>query len=210
MDFENGSDCNGTPRRAEVEIVCGAEEYELQDVTESSTCNYVFKLGIPIPCTGNDGKNWETYSHNPDYTGPIVELASVEVAAGGVNTEATAVVADEALAEEVATDPDPAVEEAVCLGWRTTGGCKADGPRESWQDKDCSETITEGKSGYCECQGGQKAMEVGCEHKSFDCQTVCSTLFESVTASDEVLKLHAALTKLKLKIQDVRQQLDRE
>jgi hypothetical protein len=204
MNFENGSDCNGTPRRGEVEIVCGQEEYILQDVSETSTCNYLYKLGIPLPCSGDDGQDWAEHSRNPEYTGLI--SVAVEVAPGGVHTE-TAL--PDAIADEVVA-PDPVPGEDVCLGWRTTGGCTADGPRESWQDKECSETITEGKSGYCECRGGERTNEVGCEHESFDCQTACAALLAKVTASDDLLQLHAKLAQLKLQIQGVRQQLDVE
>jgi hypothetical protein len=60
-----------------------------------------------------------------------------------------------------------------CTGWRQTGGCDPDGTREAGGDKGCEETVVHGASGYCECEGGRRAQEVGCEHDSFQCAMEC-------------------------------------
>ena len=39
----------------------------------------------------------------------------------------------------------------------------ANGPRESRWDKQCHENVPSGASGYCECSGGEKKMEKGCD-----------------------------------------------
>ncbi|OWY97675.1 hypothetical protein PHMEG_00031743 [Phytophthora megakarya] len=39
-----------------------------------------------------------------------------------------------------------------CVGWRATSNCKPDGPREPQLDKNCSDVITGGTSGYCEVE----------------------------------------------------------
>ncbi|GMF28070.1 unnamed protein product [Phytophthora lilii] len=39
-----------------------------------------------------------------------------------------------------------------CVGWRATGDCTPDGPREPQNDKSCDEVITSGSSGFCEIE----------------------------------------------------------
>eukprot|EP01065_Artemidia_motanka_P035989 TRINITY_DN4389_c1_g2_i1.p1 TRINITY_DN4389_c1_g2~~TRINITY_DN4389_c1_g2_i1.p1 ORF type:complete len:231 (+),score=70.07 TRINITY_DN4389_c1_g2_i1:224-916(+) len=52
-----------------------------------------------------------------------------------------------------------------CLGWRQTGGCAHDGPREPNGDGPCSHAVQSGASGYCQCAGGL-AVVVDCEPAS--------------------------------------------
>ncbi|ETO84028.1 hypothetical protein F444_02037 [Phytophthora nicotianae P1976] len=40
----------------------------------------------------------------------------------------------------------------TCIGWRATGNCKPDGPREIANDLTCDELVPDGSSGYCEVQ----------------------------------------------------------
>lgn len=40
----------------------------------------------------------------------------------------------------------------TCIGWRATGSCKSDGPREFENDLRCDQAVNEGSSGYCEVQ----------------------------------------------------------
>ena len=61
--------------------------------------------------------------------------------------------------------------------WRQTGGCDPNGPRESQFDKSCSMIIPDSASGYCECRGGTKQNEKGCEsgnHKT--CKEACQCM----------------------------------
>ena len=60
-----------------------------------------------------------------------------------------------------------------CVGWRQTGGCAADGPRESDADKGCETRILSKWSGYCECENGTTTHAVGCLHADFTCATAC-------------------------------------
>ncbi|RHX96713.1 hypothetical protein DYB25_003950 [Aphanomyces astaci] len=43
-------------------------------------------------------------------------------------------------------------DDFECLGWRQTGECDPDGPREPNEDKGCDKVITAGNSGYCEAR----------------------------------------------------------
>ena len=65
-----------------------------------------------------------------------------------------------------------------CVGWRQCGDCSPDGPREEARDRKCAETVEDGSSGYCECEGGRRTKEVGCEHAAFRCKDECKKLFE--------------------------------
>ena len=59
------------------------------------------------------------------------------------------------------------VEGLSCLAWRQTLGCDPAGPLESGKSAGCNALIRQGRSGYCECEGGQRADGVGCEHSTF-------------------------------------------
>ena len=62
-----------------------------------------------------------------------------------------------------------------CCGWRQTGGCSPDGPREPNLDKPCSSTIADGSSGYCECRHGRKMLEKNCEKGDYStCDEACT------------------------------------
>ena len=62
-----------------------------------------------------------------------------------------------------------------CLGWKQTGGCDPDGPRESGNDQGCTTTIESGWSGFCDCGSGRKAMEKGCDPAQYNtCEVACS------------------------------------
>ncbi|KAE9144163.1 hypothetical protein PF006_g10859 [Phytophthora fragariae] len=59
------------------------------------------------------------------------------------------------------------VPQFSCLGWRQTGGCSPDGPREPDNDANCGKNIKAGASGYCllknEATGEEvQAMRVNC------------------------------------------------
>ena len=65
-----------------------------------------------------------------------------------------------------------------CDGWRQTGNCTADGPREEDRDKTCEESVPGGVSGYCECAGGARrvARPPGCkvDEPAETCFSVCA------------------------------------
>ncbi|KAL3658712.1 hypothetical protein V7S43_016348 [Phytophthora oleae] len=71
------------------------------------------------------------------------------------------------------------IPKFTCLGWRQTGGCSPDGPREPDNDASCSKNIKAGASGYCllknEAIGEEvQAMRVNCsslrEEIRFNCR----------------------------------------
>ena len=61
----------------------------------------------------------------------------------------------------------------ACLGWRQTGNCDPDGPREPKNDLSCSAQVPGPASGYCECFGGRKAVPSHCGHVPFTCVAEC-------------------------------------
>eukprot|EP00438_Fugacium_kawagutii_P011555 Skav235009 [mRNA] locus=scaffold276:129481:138130:+ [translate_table: standard] len=93
-----------------------------------------------------------------------------------------------------------------CVGWRQTGGCSADGPREPNRDRDteckdqpCRALIDSRSSGYCECGGGRIIRKPGCAHgewaEPFTCSDECAgeaSLYEELGvdsgASDKEIK----------------------
>ncbi|KAK1943181.1 hypothetical protein P3T76_005818 [Phytophthora citrophthora] len=71
------------------------------------------------------------------------------------------------------------IPKFTCLGWRQTGGCSPDGPREPENDASCGKNIKAGASGYCllknEAMGEEvQAMRVNCsslrEEIRFNCR----------------------------------------
>jgi hypothetical protein len=65
-------------------------------------------------------------------------------------------------------------QESNCVGWRQTGGCTAQGPREAHSDRGCLDEVAAGASGYCECGGGRRAAESTCDHGPFQCAAICA------------------------------------
>ena len=71
--------------------------------------------------------------------------------------------------------------DSTCIGWRKTGGCDPDGPREKEQDKSCSAKISADWSGYCECGAGRK-HKFACGHEPVSCSDACKVTFPFVIA----------------------------
>ena len=72
-----------------------------------------------------------------------------------------------------------------CVGWRQTGGCDPNGPREPQNDKTCDEIVGSADSGFCECFDGRKAQLSNCEHEIFSCKEACLfTFLDSDSASN--------------------------
>lgn len=61
-----------------------------------------------------------------------------------------------------------------CVGWRQTGHCRDDGPREPAEDLGCGDVVPRAASGYCECVGGVRAGQTGCNHPQFTCEVACA------------------------------------
>lgn len=66
-----------------------------------------------------------------------------------------------------------------CVGWRQTGDCSSEGPREDENDKGCSEEIESRSSGYCECGGDRRIRRAGCDaaqdQDNFTCEEECAS-----------------------------------
>lgn len=66
----------------------------------------------------------------------------------------------------------------MCIGWRQTGNCDADGPREPDKDAPCDASIDATMSGYCECGEERRVRQPGCKHgefmEPFTCKEVCA------------------------------------
>ena len=71
------------------------------------------------------------------------------------------------------TDCSKIPEATKCLGFRQTKGCDPNGDRDDSHDSGCDVPISYGRSGYCECGGGRRVMEVSCEHSHFTCESAC-------------------------------------
>ena len=105
---------------------------------------------------------------------PLADATGSQQAPAAEAVAATAVAAAAAAASVLPRTWPPAVPEATgCVSWRQTGGCVPTGPREPEHDLGCSRLVRGGTSGYCECEGGRRANEVGCFHKEFSCDRVC-------------------------------------
>jgi thiol-disulfide isomerase/thioredoxin len=60
-----------------------------------------------------------------------------------------------------------------CVGWRQTGNCDPNGPREFLLDRSCTAIVPNGASGYCECGEAEIRARVNCSHESFICADQC-------------------------------------
>ena len=77
--------------------------------------------------------------------------------------------------------PDPATP-GPCAGWRQTKACDPHGQHEAGSDKNCTEVIPIGASGFCDCGRGVLAGQVACVHAPFTCAVKC----------EKALRLHAS------------------
>ena len=104
-----------------------------------------------------------------------------------------------------------------CVGWRQTGGCSADGPREPGLDSWCGAVVDGDASGYCECGGGRRIKKAGCigkdspDFEPFTCAAECEReedLYETLdvpqTATRQDIK--RAFRRLSLKLHPDKQQ----
>lgn len=70
------------------------------------------------------------------------------------------------------------VRRYMCIGWKQTGGCDADGNREPEKDQGCDATIDGTMSGFCECGDGRVIRHPGCKHgeflEPFTCKDDCA------------------------------------
>lgn len=64
-----------------------------------------------------------------------------------------------------------AQSSGACSAWRQTGECSATGPREPYNDKDCTTPIDSGWSGFCECSNG--TVPADCGHAVDTCDSAC-------------------------------------
>ena len=71
-------------------------------------------------------------------------------------------------------DDLPDLPKLPCMGWKQTGGCTSQGPREPESDRVCNIKIEEQWSGYCECDwGNHMAVANSCGHPVFTCDEAC-------------------------------------
>ncbi|GMF20804.1 unnamed protein product [Phytophthora fragariaefolia] len=68
----------------------------------------------------------------------------------------------------------PTTSQWSCLGWKQTGGCSPDGPREVENDASCSTKLQAGLSGYCLLRNEATGEEVHAMRSS------CSSLLSGV------------------------------
>jgi hypothetical protein len=73
------------------------------------------------------------------------------------------------------------VSDSKCTGWKATGGCNPDGPRETENDKPCHALIKTDWEGYCECNLGRKE-KYPCGHVPMTCTQACAVHFPMVIA----------------------------
>jgi alpha-mannosidase len=73
--------------------------------------------------------------------------------------------------------PVPTEPALDCVSWRNTGGSSAHGPREPQNDLDCSKTVDDYRSGWCECAGGVKRAETDGQHQTFTCNDICAGVY---------------------------------
>merc|ERR1719428_1477875 len=81
------------------------------------------------------------------------------------------------LLEEKREDPSIGLK---CVRWRKTLNCAPSGPRDPMGDKDCSVTIGQSESGFCECEGHVHVAAVPCGHKAINCEMECSGVVKLV------------------------------
>jgi hypothetical protein len=61
------------------------------------------------------------------------------------------------------SDAPGAQAAAECVGWKHSGGCRWNGPREQDRDVGCAAPVAAaGASGFCECRGGRIASPLSC------------------------------------------------
>ncbi|OQS00814.1 hypothetical protein THRCLA_05854 [Thraustotheca clavata] len=80
-------------------------------------------------------------------------------------------------------------DDYECLGWRQTGDCSPNGPREQQQDKPCDAKVEAGTSGYCEAihrPTGQvvRSFQSTCDGMKYGSHFTCSQTGEFLMYSE--------------------------
>ena len=81
-------------------------------------------------------------------------------------------------------EPPTFTPSAICVAWRQTGNCDPNGEREAMADEACTTSISNGRSGFCECKG-RPNVEYMCEHLEFTCEEACSESSNEEPAAEE-------------------------
>ena len=207
MHFTRGEECNGKPRQTYVQFECGKDAWRARDPKEPKTCEYSVTLEVPIACSdlGNAAAQTGTGSvaSNDGGSGSNGAGSSSYVGRGSASGSSSTA-GSEVVAEGGAVDKDePGHGDGGCISWRQAGGCRADGPRESWADKSCHYEVPKGSSGFCECAGGKREAEVSCDHEPFLCKDKCAAAAARRRAfvSAKTRNLHQAALALQRKAQ---------
>ncbi|RLN96878.1 hypothetical protein BBJ28_00024569 [Nothophytophthora sp. Chile5] len=90
-----------------------------------------------------------------------------------------------------------AIPEFTCVGWRQTGGCSPDGPREPDHDRNCGTVIKNGNSGFCllrnDATGEEvQAMRVNCTSMRTDATFKCDQAVSFAQLPAQISALVAA------------------
>ncbi|KAG6612166.1 Vesicle transport protein [Phytophthora cinnamomi] len=83
------------------------------------------------------------------------------------------------------------IPDYKCVGWRQTGDCSPDGPRESGKDMNCGGIVKAGASGYCllrdEASGQEiQAMRLSCTSLRNRTTFKCSQAVDFVRVAPQV------------------------
>ena len=97
------------------------------------------------------------------------------VAAAVAGSQEPVVTAGRPAAAEAAFGGDEG-HELRCVGWKQTLGCDPAGLVDDGGSAGCNALIRQGRSGYCECEGGVRARPVNCDHAAFTCHAACSVV----------------------------------
>ncbi|OWZ16617.1 hypothetical protein PHMEG_0009576 [Phytophthora megakarya] len=92
------------------------------------------------------------------------------------------------------------IPDYKCVGWRQTGDCSPDGPREAQKDLSCGGIVMAGASGYCllrdETTGEEiQAMRLSCTSLRNKTTFKCSQAVDFARVAPQVNALIAAKTK---------------
>ncbi|GMF20816.1 unnamed protein product [Phytophthora fragariaefolia] len=109
---------------------------------ETNTASTASGKSVSEHTETNDINSWNTFSSSDTMAGFSTDIyAKVQAEA---ESHAQAVL--------LLSPGDTKKRSLKCIGWRNTGGCSPDGPREPNKDLSCNELVPNSASGYCEVE----------------------------------------------------------
>jgi hypothetical protein len=176
VGFRQTGGCDPSGRREPQHVRRAFSSWKEPILTEIDLCHACSdhsKLRMKTP-----GQDRSCRTVVPDGVSGYCECDSEVAAVGAMGCQHEPITCEQTCQHASLKSSRRLVPVADCVAFRRTAGCDPEGSREHMGDLNCTDTVPDGVSGYCECTEGRTAAHVECAHAGLRCADVCSDLLE--------------------------------